>query len=41
MVKIKQNLKAAQDRKKHYANKNITHREFTVSDHVFLKANPG
>jgi hypothetical protein len=37
MTKIKQNLKAAQDRQKSYADKNKTHREFKVGDHVFLK----
>ena len=37
MLKIKQNLKVAQDRKKIYANKNRTHRDFKVGDHVFLK----
>jgi hypothetical protein len=37
MIKIKQNLKVAQDRQKHYANKKRTHREFKVGDHVFLK----
>jgi hypothetical protein len=37
MLKIKQNLKAAQDMKKIYADKNITHKEFKVGDHVFLK----
>jgi hypothetical protein len=37
MMKIKQNLKAAQDRKKRYTDKGITHREFKVGDHVFLK----
>jgi hypothetical protein len=37
MVKIKQNLKVAQDRQKNYANKGRTHREFKVGDHVFLK----
>jgi hypothetical protein len=37
MLKIKQNLKVAQDRKKRYADKNRTHREFKVGDHVFLK----
>jgi hypothetical protein len=37
MIKIKQNLKVAQDRQKHYADKNRTHREFKVGDHVFLK----
>jgi hypothetical protein len=37
MVKIKNNLKASQDRKKIYANKGRTHKEFKVGDHVFLK----
>jgi hypothetical protein len=37
MIKIKKNFKAAQDRKKSYDDKNRTHREFKVGDHVFLK----
>jgi hypothetical protein len=37
MIKIKKNLKAAQDRQKSYVEKNKTHREFKVVDHVFLK----
>jgi hypothetical protein len=37
MIKIKKNLKVAQDRQKCYADKNRTHREFKVGDHVFLK----
>jgi hypothetical protein len=37
MIKIKRNLKVAQDRQKSYADSNITHREFKVGDHVFLK----
>jgi hypothetical protein len=37
MLKIKQNLKASQDRKKIYVDKGRTHREFKVGDHVFLK----
>jgi hypothetical protein len=37
MIKIKQHLKAAQDRQKSYEDKCITHREFKVGDHVFLK----
>jgi hypothetical protein len=37
MLKIKKKLKYAQDRKKIYAGKNKTHREFNVGDHVFLK----
>jgi hypothetical protein len=37
MLKIKQNLKVSQDRKKNYVDKGITHREFKVGNHVFLK----
>jgi hypothetical protein len=37
MIKIKQNLKDAQERQKSYVDKNRTHREFKVGDHVFLK----
>jgi hypothetical protein len=37
MLKIKQNLKDSQDRKKSYADKGRTRREFKVGDHVFLK----
>jgi hypothetical protein len=37
MIKIKQNLKDAQDTQKSYANKNRTHREFKVGAHDFLK----
>jgi hypothetical protein len=37
MIKIKKNLKYSKDRQKRYANKNITHIEFKVGDHVFLK----
>jgi hypothetical protein len=37
MLKIKQNLRASQDRKKIYVDKNKTHKEFKVGDHVFLK----
>jgi hypothetical protein len=37
MIKIKQNLKASLDKKKSYADKSITHIEFKVGDHVFLK----
>jgi hypothetical protein len=37
MLKIKQNLKATRDMQKNYVDKNITHREFKVGDHVFLK----
>jgi hypothetical protein len=37
MIKIKQNLKAAQDKKKNYPDKDIIHKEFKVGDNVFLK----
>jgi hypothetical protein len=37
MMKIKKNLKATHDRKKIYAEKGRTHREFKVGDNVFLK----
>ena len=37
MLKIKKNLKVAQDRQKSYVDKGRTHREFKVGDHVFLK----
>ena len=40
VVKIKQNLKVAQDRQKVYADKNMTYREFKVGEHVILKVNP-
>jgi hypothetical protein len=37
MLKIKQNLKDSQDRQKSYVDKNRTHGEFKVGEHVFLK----
>jgi hypothetical protein len=37
MLKIKQKLKASQDRKKRYVGKNRIHKEFKVGEHVFLK----
>jgi hypothetical protein len=37
MLKIKHNLKATQDRKNSYDDKNKNHRDFKVSGHVFLK----
>jgi hypothetical protein len=37
MIKIKKNLKVAQNRKKIYVDKGRTHREFKMGDHVFLK----
>jgi transposase InsO family protein len=40
IAKIKQNLKVAQDRKKSYADKNITQREFKVGEHVYLWIKP-
>jgi hypothetical protein len=40
MVKIKHNLKAAQDRKNVYEDKNRRSREFKLGEHVLLKVNP-
>jgi hypothetical protein len=40
MVKIKKNLKAARDRRKVYADRNRTTRDFKVREHVILKINP-
>jgi hypothetical protein len=40
MVRIKKNLKEAQDRQKNYADKNMTVKEFKVGEHVILKVNP-
>ena len=37
VLKIKQNLKVAQDRHKSYVDKNRNRREFKGGDHVFLK----
>jgi hypothetical protein len=37
MVKIRHNLKDAQDKKKSCADKGRTHIDFKVVDHVFLK----
>jgi hypothetical protein len=36
MVKINQNLKVSQERKKYYTDKGISCREFKVGDNVFL-----
>ena len=38
--KIRQNLKASQDRQNSYANKHRVHREFSVGDHVYLRVRP-
>jgi hypothetical protein len=40
VLKIKKNLKEAHDRKKVYADKNMTDREFKVGVHVLLKLKP-
>ena len=39
MLKFKKNLKETQDRKKIYADKNRTSREFKVGENVLLKVN--
>ena len=40
VVKIRQNLKAAQDIQKSYADKHRVNMEFSVGDHVYLRVNP-
>jgi hypothetical protein len=40
VVKIKKNLKEAQNRQNVYADKNKTTREFNVGDHILLKVKP-
>ena len=37
VVKIRQNLKTAQDRQKIYADKHRMNREFSIGDHVYLR----
>ena len=37
VAKIRQNLKASQDRQKIYADKHRGHVEFSVGDHVYLR----
>ena len=37
VVKIKQNMKAAQDIQKRYGDKHRVNKEFNVGDHVYLK----
>jgi hypothetical protein len=37
IIKIKQNLKASQDKQKIYVDKTRTHIQIKVGDHVFLK----
>jgi hypothetical protein len=38
VVKIRQNLKAAQDRQKSYADLKRVHKEFQIGDHVYLES---
>ena len=40
VIQIKQNLKISQDRKKSYANRKRTPREFKTRDHVYLRVRP-
>jgi hypothetical protein len=40
MVKIRKNMKLAQDRKKRYAYRKRTHRDFKVGEHVYLRVKP-
>ena len=37
VVKIRQNLKAAQDRQKNYVDKHRVNRELSFGDHVYLR----
>ena len=37
VVKIRQNLKASQDKQKTYADKHRMNREFSIGDHVYLR----
>ena len=37
VAKIRQNLKASQDKQKSYADTYRVHREFNVGDHVYLR----
>ena len=37
VVKIRQNLNAARNKQKSYANKNRVNREFSVGDHFYLR----
>jgi exosome complex RNA-binding protein Rrp4 len=37
VIRIKQNLKVAQDRQKIYVDRKRTHKEFKVGDHVYIR----
>jgi hypothetical protein len=37
MIKIRKNLKVAQERQKSYVDSKRTHKEFKVGDHVYLR----
>ena len=40
VAKFRKNLKASQERQKSYVDKHRVHREFSVGDHVYLRARP-
>jgi hypothetical protein len=40
MVKIRQNLKVSQDKKKSYDDSKRTHIDFKIGDHVYLQVKP-
>jgi hypothetical protein len=40
MIKIRQDLKTSQDRKKSYEGSKRIHKEFKVGDHVYLRVKP-
>ena len=40
VAKIRQNLKASEDRQRRYADKHRVHKDFSVGDHVYLRVRP-
>jgi hypothetical protein len=40
LIRIRNNLKASQDKKKIYTYSKRTHKEFKVGDHVYIRVNP-
>jgi hypothetical protein len=40
VIKIRKNLKVAQDRKKSYVDNKQTHKEFKLGDHVYIRFKP-
>jgi hypothetical protein len=40
VTQVNKNIKVAQDRKKRYANNKMSHNEFKVGDHLYLRIKP-